>query len=333
MSDNSANSSGSSRQDRAKTKLKRDLGDYFLAKYADPNLVEVMCNPNEDGKSTSVYWEINGEMEYDEVLSTKYTSSLVEAIIKTISGYYDKTVNETDPVIECQFPIDGSRFTGILPPVTTAPSFTIRKRPTRVFTLDEYIENKIMTLEQKKSIQQAVTNRDNILVIGGTGSGKTTLVNAVIREMTDQDPKGRIYICEDTGEIRCDSRNKVHVYTTSTIDLTKLVKTALRYRPDRIVVGEVRGAEALDLLDTWNTGHPGGIATLHANSAILGLERLEGLITRNPYHPSEIRQLVAQVVNIIIFIEKEKFTGRKIKEIIRINGYDHDSKSFKFESI
>lgn len=128
----------------------------FLAKYADPNVVEVMCNPNEDDKSTSVYWEINGEKEYDEVLSKKFTPSVVDAIIKTIAGYYDKTVNETNPVIECQFPIDGSRFTGIFPPGTTAPSSTIRKRPAKILTLDEYIENKIMTLEQ-----QSQSNKPN----------------------------------------------------------------------------------------------------------------------------------------------------------------------------
>ena len=276
-----------SRKGRALEKLKRDLGQEFLQKFLNPNLLEVMCNP--------------------------------------------KTVNEADPILESQFPIDGSRFTGIMPPVTTTPSFTIRKRPNRVFTLDEYVANGIMTEQQKAIIQQAITNKSNILVIGGTGSGKTTLVNGIIWEMTVQHPNERIYISEDTGEIRCDSPNKVHVYTTMSADLTKLVRTALRFRPDRIVVGEVRGAEALDLLDTWNTGHPGGVATVHANSAVLGLERLEGLITRNPFHPTEIRQLIAQVVNIIIFISKDRNTGRKIREIIKINGYNHHDKSFNFE--
>ncbi len=322
-----------SRQTRAIEKLKRDLGDDFLEKFSDPDLIEVMCNPNENGSTTSVYWEKAGSsMVFDEKQSIRFNASRAEAVIKTIAGFYDKTVNEINPILECQFPLDGSRFTGILPPITTAPSFTIRKRASRVFTLDEYVLNNIMTMQQKESIQQAVINKDNILIIGGTGSGKTTLVNAVIKDVSDQYPRERIYICEDVGEIRCDSKNKVHVYTADQIDLTKLVKTALRYRPDRIIVGEVRGAEALDLLDTWNTGHPGGIATLHANSAALGLERLEGLITRNPYHPAEIRQLISQVVNIIIFITKTK-NGRKIKEIIRVKGYDYETKTFIFEHI
>ena len=320
-----------SRKGRALEKLKRDLGQEFLQKFLNPNLLEVMCNPNEDG-SSSIFWEEQGQdMVYDPEMSKRFNSSRAESVIKTIAGYYNKTVNEADPILESQFPIDGSRFTGIMPPVTTTPSFTIRKRPNRVFTLDEYVANGIMTEQQKAIIQQAITNKSNILVIGGTGSGKTTLVNGIIWEMTVQHPNERIYISEDTGEIRCDSPNKVHVYTTMSADLTKLVRTALRFRPDRIVVGEVRGAEALDLLDTWNTGHPGGVATVHANSAVLGLERLEGLITRNPFHPTEIRQLIAQVVNIIIFISKDRNTGRKIREIIKINGYHHHDKSFNFE--
>lgn len=320
-----------SRKGRALEKLKRDLGQEFLQKFLNPNLLEVMCNPNEDG-SSSIFWEEQGQdMVYDPEMSKRFNSSRAESVIKTIAGYYNKTVNEADPILESQFPIDGSRFTGIMPPVTTTPSFTIRKRPNRVFTLDEYVANGIMTEQQKAIIQQAITNKSNILVIGGTGSGKTTLVNGIIWEMTVQHPNERIYISEDTGEIRCDSPNKVHVYTTMSADLTKLVRTALRFRPDRIVVGEVRGAEALDLLDTWNTGHPGGVATVHANSAVLGLERLEGLITRNPFHPTEIRQLIAQVVNIIIFISKDRNTGRKIREIIKINGYNQHDKSFNFE--
>ena len=323
--------SAASRKGRALEKLKRDLGQEFLQKFLNPNLLEVMCNPNEDG-SSSIFWEEQGQdMVYDPEMSKRFNSSRAESVIKTIAGYYNKTVNEADPILESQFPIDGSRFTGIMPPVTTTPSFTIRKRPNRVFTLDEYVSNGIMTEQQKSIIQQAIADKSNILVIGGTGSGKTTLVNGIIREMTDQHPTERIYISEDTGEIRCDSPNKVHVYTTMAADLTKLVRTALRFRPDRIVVGEVRGAEALDLLDTWNTGHPGGVATVHANSAVLGLERLEGLITRNPFHPTEIRQLIAQVVNIIVFISKDRVSGRKIREIIKISGYNHHDKSFNFE--
>lgn len=190
-----------------------------------------------------------------------------------------------------------------------------------------------MTEQQMKTIQHAVKVHGNILVIGGTGSGKTTLINAIIHEMTIQFPNERLYISEDTGEIQCNSQNKVQVYTSGSVDLTKLVKTALRYRPDRIIVGEVRGAEALDLLDIWNTGHPGGIATLHANDAALGLERLESLITRNPAHPAEIRPLIGQVVHYIISIAKDEKSGRKIREIIKITGFDNSTSRYLFDYI
>lgn len=124
---------------------------------------------------------------------------------------------------------------------------------------------------------------------GGTGSGKTTLINAIIHEMILINPDERIFILEDTGEIQCTAQNFVQYHTTLDVDMTQLLKTTLRMRPDRILVGEVRGAEALDLLDAWNTGHEGGAATLHANDALSGLTRLESLISRNNHAPAAIR--------------------------------------------
>lgn len=322
------------RKNRALSKLKRDLGVVFLEKFMNPSLVEVMFNPKQSGDGVSIYWEEQGkEMKFDEQLSKWFKTSRVEAVIKTIAGYHGKIITEESPILESQFPIDGSRFTAILPPITAAPSFTIRKKPSRIFTLAEYVEAGIMTEEQKQTIQEAVRVHGNILVIGGTGSGKTTLINAVIQEMTAQFPNERLYICEDTGEIQCHSRNKVQVYTSGNVDLTKLVKTALRYRPDRIIVGEVRGAEALDLLDIWNTGHPGGIATLHANDAALGLERLESLITRNPAHPLEIRPLIGQVVHYIISIAKDEHSVRRVREIIKVTGFNSSTNSYLFDYI
>mgnify|MGYP003614823124 FL=1 len=326
------NDESNSRKDRALSKLKRDVGGDFLQKFLNPSLVEVMCNPNQNGDGISLYWEEQGkDMVLDVELSRWFKTSRVEAVIKTIAGYHGKVITEDCPILESQFPIDGSRFTAILPPVTATPSFTIRKKPARVFTLNEYVAAEIMTVQQKECIQAAVKDHGNILVIGGTGSGKTTLINAIIHEMTVQFPNERLYISEDTGEIQCQSKNKVQVYTTASVDLTRLVKTALRYRPDRIIVGEVRGAEALDLLDIWNTGHPGGIATLHANDAALGLERLESLITRNPSHPADIRPLVAQVVHYVVSIAKDDVTGRKIREIIKIRGMNNQTGQYEFD--
>ncbi|HFB2724368.1 TPA: ATPase, T2SS/T4P/T4SS family [Neisseria gonorrhoeae] len=166
-----------SRKERALNKLKRDLGNEFLEKFMNPNLVEVMFNPKQTGNGVSVYWEEQGkEMVYDERLSDWFKTSRVEAVIKTVAGYHGKVITEDLPILESQFPIDGSRFTAILPPVTASPSFTIRKKPARVFTLDEYVSAGIMTESQRQTIRNAVSEHGNILVIGGTGSGKTTLI-------------------------------------------------------------------------------------------------------------------------------------------------------------
>ena len=167
-----------------------------------------------------------------------------------------------------------------------------------------------------------------ILVIGGTGSGKTTLINAIINEMVRSDPDERIFILEDTGEIQCAAQNFVQYHTTLDVDMTQLLKTTLRMRPDRILVGEVRGPEALDLLDAWNTGHEGGAATLHANDALSGLTRLESLISRNPSAPKEIMSLIAEAVDMVVHITRTPH-GRKIQQIIEVQGFKRGSYQIK----
>ena len=177
-----------------------------------------------------------------------------------------------------------------------------------------------MTTTQNVTIRAAVVAHRNILVVGGTGSGKTTLVNAIINEMVLYDSTERIFIIEDTGEIQCAAENFVQYHTTLEVPMTTLLKTTLRMRPDRILVGEVRGAEALDLLDAWNTGHEGGAATLHANNAAAGLARLKSLISRNESAPSEIEPLIAEAVHVVVHIARTP-EGRRIEEILEVIGY------------
>ena len=148
-------------------------------------------------------------------------------------------------------------------------------------------------------------------MIGGTGSGKTTLVNAIINEMVICDPMERVFIIEDTGEIQCAAENFVQYHTSLEVPMTALLKATLRMRPDRILVGEVRGAEALDLLDAWNTGHEGGAATLHANNAAAGLARLRSLITRNESAPAEIEPLIGEVVHVVVHIARPHATSAR----------------------
>ncbi len=234
---------------RAKEKLRRDLGSVIELALADSRTVEIMLNA--DGK---LWQERLGEKM--RCIGTM-SPGRAEAVIKTIAGFHGKEVTRFKPTIEGELPLDGSRFAGQLPPVVHAPTFAIRKKAISIFTLNEYVESGIMSDVQCETIKAAIAAHRNILVVGGTGSGKTTFVNAIINEMVVFDPTERIFIIEDTGEIQCAAENCVQYHTTLDVTMTMLLKTTLRMRPDRILVGEVRGAEALDLLDAWNTGHEG----------------------------------------------------------------------------
>lgn len=211
-----------------------------------------------------------------------------QAIIETIAGYHGKEVTKNNPLLG-GIPLDGSRFAGQLPPVVRGPTFAIRKKATAIFTLEQYLSAGIMTDAQRLSIIKAVAEHRNILVIGGTGSGKTTLVNAIINQMVIQDPTERVFIIEDTGEIQCSAENHVQYHTSIDVSMTMLLKTTLRMRPDRILVWRGSREEALDLLDAWNFGHPGGAATLHANGTG-SLTRLKSLVSRNKSAPSELNR-------------------------------------------
>lgn len=302
----------SSVKERAKERLARDMGPVLIAALNDPRTVELMLNA--DGR---LWQERLGEgmREIGELRPAK-----AEAIIKTVAGFLDQVVNKAKPLIEGELPLDGSRFAGQLPPIVSAPTFAIRKRAIAVFTLEQYVEDRIMTQHHCDALKAAVRNHRNILVIGGTGSGKTTLVNAIINEMVLTNPNERVCIIEDTGEIQCKADNFVQYHTAIDVPMTILLKVILRMRPDRILVGEVRGAEALDLLDAWNTGHEGGAATLHANNALAGLTRLKSLITRNEAAPSDIEPLIGEAVHVVVHIARAP-QGRRVQEILELSGY------------
>ena len=299
---------------RAKEKLRRDLGSVIELALADSRTVEIMLNA--DGK---LWQERLGEKM--RCIGTM-SPGRAEAVIKTIAGFHGKEVTRFKPTIEGEMPLDGSRFAGQLPPVVHAPTFAIRKKAISIFTLNEYVESHIMSDVQCETIKAAIAAHRNILVVGGTGSGKTTLVNAIINEMVVFDPTERIFIIEDTGEIQCAAENCVQYHSTLDVTMTMLLKTTLRMRPDRILVGEVRGAEALDLLDAWNTGHEGGAATLHANNAMAGLTRLKSLITRNAAAPADIEPLIGEAVHVVVHVVRTP-EGRRVQEIVQVLGF-HD---------
>ena len=281
--------------------------------FLDGRTIELMLNP--DGK---VWLERMGE---DMVHICNMPEAEAENFIRHVAGFQKKVVTAEAPTLDAVLPLDESRFAGQLPPAVARPTFCIRKRAIRVFTLDEYVASGVMTDRQCVLIRQAVIDRKNILIIGGTGTGKTTFGNAVLNEITVTEPNARQIIIEDTAELNCTAANKVNYQVTPFVTMTDLLKVALRMRPDRIIVGEVRGPEAFDLIQAWNTGHPGGIATLHANDCLSGLRRLKSLISQHPFAPRDIEPDIALAVNVMVNIIKAG-KERRIREIVVVRDYD-----------
>lgn len=291
-------------------KLRGELGQIVLNALEDPTVIEIMLNS--DG---SLWIERHGHaMQRVGVMS----ASNAESLMGTIADALHTVITRENPILEGELPLDGSRFEGLLPPIVSHPTFTIRKKASMVFTMEHYVNQGIMTHEQRISIENAIQRRANILVVGGTGSGKTTLANAIIDSITKICPNDRLVIIEDTAEIQCKAENTVILRTSVDVDMLQLLRATMRLRPDRILVGEVRGGEALTLLKAWNTGHSGGVATVHANGARAGLIRLEQLIAEASA-AGNMAPLIAEAIDLVVAIEKTK-ASRKIKEIIEVNG-------------
>jgi P-type conjugative transfer ATPase TrbB len=224
--------------------------------------------------------------------------------------------NEGRPSISAELPLTGERFQGVIPPLAKAPVFVIRKKAVRIFTLQDLSAQGVLSEHGVGVLREAVLSRKNILVVGGTDSGKTTFVNALLRVV--EETTDRIVILEDTQELQCRTKDVEYLHTKEGVaSLRDLVRFTLRLSPDRVVIGEVRGAEALDLLKAWNTGHPGGVSTVHANSAEKGLLRLEQLVQEAGVVPSKI--MIAEAVNVLVYMEK-KGTKRVVKDIMQVRG-------------
>jgi type IV secretion system protein TrbB len=305
-------------QARVIEKIEREMGELVLANLRDPSVVEIMLNP--DGK----IWveKLGHDMQVVGTLPVSSASSL----ICSIASYVGAEINESNPILECELPSDGSRFEALFPPIVQNPVFSIRKKASSIIPLDQYVEQGILSAEFCKILRNAVAQRKNILVSGGTATGKTTFANALIAEIPIATPKHRILVLEDTREIQCFVENNVMCRTSDAASMNRLLRATLRLRPDRIVVGEVRGGEALDLLKAWNTGHPGGIGTLHANDALSSLDRLEQLVGEVTEAP--MQKLIASAIDLVVSIEKTK-DGRIVREIMELEGFDGRSYVYK----
>jgi len=288
------------------------LGPQIGAALADPAVVEIMVNP--DGR----IW-IDRLGAGIQLTDTVLSPSSAETTIRLLADYAGVIVNPSSPRVSATFPNTNERFQGEFPPLVQNPCFAIRKPAIMVFTLDQYVEQGIMTDEQAGILRQAISDHDNIVVIGGTGSGKTTLLNALLAEPILKND--RIVLIEQTRELQCVAPNKVQLLTRDIepiVSMRDLSRDALRLRPDRIVYGEVRGGEAYDMVKGWNTGHPGGMSTIHANSTMDALYRIEDLVgevvERIPH------RAIGSAINLIVEIKRTP-KGRKLTSILRVEGY------------
>ncbi len=296
---------------RRRQMLLTAFGPTIEAALDDPSVIEVMVNP--DGKLWFDRFDL-GRID----TGTHINPAEVERIIRLVAAHMRGEVHEGAPIVSAELPETGERFEGLLPPVALAPCFAIRKPAEVIYQLSDYVEAGIMLPLQAKTLSEAVVDRKNIVVVGGTSSGKTTLVNALLAEVADTND--RVIILEDTRELNCAAQDVVSLRTKPGVAaLGDLVRSTLRLRPDRIIVGEVRGPEALDMLKAWNTGHPGGITTIHANSDRAGLYRLEQLIQEAVI--TVPRRLIADAIDILVFIEG-RGAARKVRTISEVAGLD-----------
>ncbi len=289
--------------------LRTALGSQIAGWLDDDSVVEIMLNP--DGR----LW-LDRLTSGLEDTGARLSPEDGERIVRLVAHHVGAEVHPGTPRVSAELPETGERFEGLLPPVVAAPAFAIRKPAVAVFTLEDYVAARIMGPQQASILRAAVVERNNILVAGGTSTGKTTLVNALLAEVARTND--RVVLIEDTRELQCAAPNLLALRTKEGVaTLSELVRSSLRLRPDRIPIGEVRGSEALDLLKAWGTGHPGGVGTIHAGSALGALRRLEQLIQEAVV--TVPRAMIAETIQIIAVLAG-RGEGRRLVELAAVQG-------------
>src|ERR1017187_773065 len=321
---------------RLEAKLRREPGEALLNLLAEEDVEDIILNPD------SCLWVKRRGAGFVTVGSI--APATAASALGTVAAWRGTVLNHDHPILETELPLDGSRFEGIVAPVVRRPVFAIRLRPRRIFSLAEYEAGGILThkedplnrlrrrgdfasavrgLQHIDIIRAAVSAKKNILVVGSTGSGKTTLVNAILDGLATLTPDDRVVSIEDTTELQCAVKNYLDLRAVGSVGMLDCLRACMRLKPTRIVVGEVRGAEAHTLLKAWNTGHPGGAATVHANDALSGLIRLESLVAEATSAPQQT--LIAEAVDLVVFVDEESGVkaGRKVREVLLVTGYSN----------
>lgn len=301
--------------------LNSALGSAVAELLRDEDVEEVRANPN------GALWAVKGGARRNTGVVLSPDERM--RVITIVADHVGEVVNAENPSFPAELPETGYRFHAVIPPESPAgPTFVIRRKANRIFGLDDYVARGTMTEAQRLAIVRAIEVRDNILVAGGTASGKTTLTNAILKEIGRV--TGRVLTIEDTLELRIEADEVIQLRTVRQgtdvrRSMQQLVRDSLRLTPDRIIVGEVRGPEVIDMLDGWNTGHPGGVATIHANSAAEALERIEDLLVQGGYTP--VPRKIARAINLIVAIGFEteaspdgQVACRKVRDILRVTG-------------
>lgn len=286
-----------------------------------------------------IYVNDDGFLRYKSLTEGKRKSDVrlepekVRAIIELITGQAHKVVNGDIPSVSTEIMGYGCRFQGELPPIVRFPQFNIRKKATRIFTFADYVADGALAPFYRDYLEKAIKARKNILVVGGTGTGKTTFLNAVLEAVARISPDHRIISLEDLPELQCPADDYSPMFTMQDagtggvrFNMTRLLADCMRRSPDRIIIGEVRDGAAYTMLKAWNTGHPGGACTVHANDAVAGLSRIKSLAQEDPDASNDLKELIGQAIDVVLSIVHTTLPngleGRKIDRVIEVEGYD-----------